>query len=538
MPIPKIRTAVLAYLVITAGTVDAWCQKSPLQLANIVMQRWAGTSEADFAAMFPFREGRDAFSESAQMQFDRIVGLAKVVRESNERAVLLISGVALMENSGDATIQSRGISGFYEAHEEAGRWTLVARVPLEDEGRILAHRLSVRVRPAEGIDVEDRMRVKVEGKNGIAVRLNYRANIRQIRVGKTAAKYLFGGGLLWVDLKAGEAELTVTYSIAVEEGPNDTKSGCFLRKAGHVRNQYFWHPFFDFNSAGDQAEFEIEARIPKEYKLSTSLPQTEHIEGAERVVEGKTVRPTFALTLVYDRDWSVITEQVGRLRLDLFLTLEFKPSPTEVIKEIQSVYSLLSSRFGVPKADYFGIVEARSIWGNGWQFASNQVVVAAGWPRIFSTKDGMPRAFLGHEIGHLWSEGSGPAANFLREGWATYVESLVVEHEFGADAVKDFWAKSAEAYFADYDGKTSILEDESNSGVSYSKGAWVFRMLNEAVGEEAFRRAMTEYSSRSFAHAAGWEVLVECFQRLGRAEDFDARAFLAPWLTEKKCATT
>jgi hypothetical protein len=86
----------------------------------------------------------------------------------------------------------------------------------------------------------------------------------------------------------GEIELTITYSIAVEEGPNETNSGCFLRNAGHVRNQYFWNPFFDFSSAGDQAEFKIQARIPKEYKLSTSLPQTERIEGAERVVDGKT----------------------------------------------------------------------------------------------------------------------------------------------------------------------------------------------------------------------------------------------------------
>ncbi len=533
MRLLRIRATTLAYLVfMTAGTVEAWCQKSPSELASMVRQRWPGASETDFAAVFPFHDGRDAFSESSQAQFDRIGGLAKVVYQSNQQAVLLISGVALMENSGDATIQSRAISGFYQARGDSGQWALVKRIPLEDQGQILAHRLSARVRPAQGIDIEDRMHIKVEGENGFALRLNYRANIQHVKVGNTGVKYLFGGGVLWIQLEAGETELTITYSIEVEEGPNDTNSGCFLRKAGHLRNQYFWHPFFDFNSAGDQAEFEIEARLPKEYKLSTSLPQTEHIEGAERVVEGKTIRPTFALTLVYDKDWSVITEQLGSLRLDLFLTPEFKPGPTAVIREFRSVYSLLSSRFGIPKADYFGIVGARSMSGNGWMFASNQVVVAAGWPRILSTQEEMPRAFLGHEIGHLWTSGSGSAANFLREGWATYVESLVVEQEFGADATKEFWKKSAEAYCADYDGKASILDDESNGGVSYSKGAWIFHMLNEAVGNEAFNRAMTEYSPESLA-GAGWETLAECFQDQ-RVPDFDARAFLTPWLKEKK----
>lgn len=532
MRLSKIRTAILAGLTITITGGDVRCQSSPSELASTVVKRWAGTSETDFAAVFPFREGRDAFSEMAQAQFDRIGGLAKVIQEGDERAVLLISGVPLMENSGDATIESRGFSGFYEARKEGGRWDLTSRIPLDDQGRILAHRLSVRITPADGLDVEDRLRIRVQGNNGFAVRLNYRANVRQVQVDKSAVRYLFGGGLLWVDLKAGESALTITYSIAVEEGPNETNSGCFLRKAGHVRNQYFWHPFFDFTSAGDQAEFEIEARIPKEYKLSTSLPQTEHIEGAERIIVGKTIRPTFALTLVYDRDWKTVTEQVGGLRLQLFLTPEFKPSPAAVVQEFRSVHSLLSSRFGVPKADYFGIVQARSIQGNGWLFASNQVVVAGGWPRIFSTKDGFPRAFLGHEIGHLWTNGSGPAANFLGEGWATYVESLVLANEFGANTVKKFWKKEAEAYFGNYDGKVSILEDEINGGVSYSKGAWVFRMLNEAVGEEAFRKAMTEYSSRSLAQAAGWDVLAECFQRRG-VQGFGARAFLTPWLKEK-----
>src|SRR5262249_35350311 len=209
-----------------------------------------------------------------------------------------------------------------------------------------------------------------------------------------------------------------------------------------------------------------------------------------------------------------------------------RPSPTAVIDEFRSVYSMLSSRFGVPKANYFGIVQARSRQGDGWLFASNQVVVAAGWPRSFSRKDGFPRAFLGHEIGHLWTNGSGAAANFLGEGWATYVESLVLNQEFGEETVRQFWKKEAESYFQDYEGKASILEDENNSGVAYSKGAWIFRMLEEAVGTAAFQQAMKEYSTRSLGKAAGWEVLAECFDKQG-IQGFDARAFLEPWLKGK-----
>jgi hypothetical protein len=88
-----------------------------------------------------------------------------------------------------------------------------------------------------------------------------------------------------------ETELTIRYSIEVERGPQDTNSGCFLENAGHLRNQYFWHPFFGFDPVGAWADFHIEVRIPKEYRVSTSIPQTERVVGGERIIEGKTIQP-------------------------------------------------------------------------------------------------------------------------------------------------------------------------------------------------------------------------------------------------------
>jgi len=199
------------------------------------------------------------------------------------------------------------------------------------------------------------MRVRVKGSKGFAVRLNHAAQVEAVA---GSARYFFGGGLLWADVAEGDRELTVKYSIEVEEGPNATNSGCFLNKAGHARNQYFWHPFFDFKSSGDLADFEVEIRIPKEFRASTSLGQTERVEGAERIIHAKTGRPTFALTLVYDRDWKVESQSFGQVRLETFLTPEFQPNVEAIRNEFRSVYTLLSERFGGPKGGYFGVVEA------------------------------------------------------------------------------------------------------------------------------------------------------------------------------------
>jgi hypothetical protein len=404
-------------------------------------------------------------------------------------------------------------------------------VPLEEQGQILSQKLAVQVRPADGIDVQDEMQIRVKTQNGFAMRLNYRAQLRSVQANNLQAKYQFGGGLLWVDLPPGPTVIRLEYSIAVEEGPNETNSGAFLRQAGHIRNQYFWHPFFDFGSAGDQATFEIKATIPSAYSLSTSLPQNESIVGGNRVVVARTIRPTFALSLTYDRNWQIVNEPVGPLNLELFLSPTFKPAPQSVVKEFRSVYTLLSDRFGTPDAMYFGVVQDQSIAGNGWLFASNQVVVAGGWPRVFSRSEGFPRAFFGHEIGHLWTNGAGPAANFLGEGWATYVESLVLGQEYETATVRRFWRQEAESYFQEQEGKASILTDNSNSGVSYSKGAWIFHMLSGILGEEAFDRGMMEYSRRSLKQAAGWEILADCLQK--QTSTVDVHTFLKPWLSEK-----
>jgi aminopeptidase N len=197
------------------------------------------------------------------------------------------------------------------------------------------------------------------------------------------------------------------------------------------------------------------------------------------------------------------------------------------------VHSLLASRFGEPGGGYLAIVQLRADSQKGWHFNSNQGVFSGGSSASPSTKEPSPQASLGHEIGHLWTQGAGPAASFLREGWATYVESMVLQQEFGAATVQRFWKEHAHEYFQDYDGKRSILEDQYNSNLNYDKGSWVYRMIEEAVGRDGFTKAMTRYSRRSLAGEATWEVLAECFQELG-TPDWNARAFLLPWLKEKR----
>jgi hypothetical protein len=236
--------------------------------------------------------------------------------------------------------------------------------------------------------------------------------------------------------------------------------------------------------------------------------------------------------MAYDREWDVVTERAGGVRLELFATRAFRPEPAAIAAEFRRVHALLAGRFGEPGGGYIAVVQLRGDRGDRWHFNSNQGVFAAGSPGYFSVKEKDPSANLAHEIGHFWTNGSGPAANFLREGWATYVEGLALADEFGVETARLFWRQHARKYFDHYDGKMAIWESGNGTDLNYDKGSWIFRMIEEAVGREAFDRALTEFSRSSLGGSAGWEVLADALERQHVAE-FDARAFLLPWLKEK-----
>ena len=505
-------------------------QTSPQSLADVVIQQWTGGSAAGFSAVYPFPQGRDLLSGLIREKMERVKGLATAVRTAEDSAVLLLSGVPLTGNSGDDTSLGSRFSGPYEARLENGQWQLKRVIPLQDLGQLLSHDIRVSVQPGSGVDVLDRMTVRTAGVNGFAARLNHRAELRRVEAAGRPLAHRFGGGLLWLDLPAGQTEVTLDYHLPVETVPGN--SSCLQEAFGHIRNQYWWHPFFGFDNPSDQAAFHIELRIPKAYRATTSLPQIERVQGDTRIVEGRTVQPTPALSLAYDREWQGASEQAGKIRLDLFLTPAFRPEPAAVAQEFRQVHADLAARFGDPAGGYLAIVQLRGDPGNYWHFNSNQAVFAAGSPGYVSRMDNRPNANLGHEIGHAWTRGMGPAANFLNEGWATYVESLVLQREFGAAGESRFWQSHAQQYFQRYDGKISILEDVDNTNLNYDKGAWIFRMLEQAVGSEAFAKAMTQYSRRSLAGAGDWQALADCFQEQN-VPGFDARQFLLPWLKER-----
>ncbi len=136
------------------------------------------------------------------------------------------------------------------------------------------------------------------------------------------------------------------------------------------------------------------------------------------------------------------------------------------------------------------MAEQRDLGEGGFRYRTNDLVVAATGRRqatydLRRDSASAPNAPLAHEVSHGWTmQATGPAANFLREGWATYCEWMFVGTQYGPQVETDIWQTAYNYYFlGGHNGVRSILGNPDNGSIHYVKGAWILHMLEEAMGQ-------------------------------------------------------
>lgn len=505
---------------------------TPEALADLVANRFAAGPPEAFERVFPFAPGREFVAEASQRNATRHAGLAKVLQQDEDEALLLLSGYTTRGHSGVETLLSQAYSDFYRAARRGDRWILTERLPLDAESRIVTQQLDVTIVPGERLQVKDTLAVLVTGNRGFAARLDHAAEISGVTVDGRSVEALFAGGLLWVPMTPDrQATLTVTYDLALPDDPDSWLSYA-LPKSGFIRDQALWHPVLNYNTPADRASFGITARIPATFHLSTSVTQEVVIADGWRVARARTRESIAGLSLAYDSEWSPYVIEADGLRLEAFVASGFQPGQTQLDAVFQRTFRVLTSAFGPPRAgDYFAVVQRREAPSSGWHMLSNAAMITGrnGGPTTSTAP--ASRAFVAHELAHRWTAPTGPGAMLLMEGWATFAESLVLADEFGPEVERAFWQSQRQAYHrGGFEGTQSILGDTTNGGIAYSKGAWIFRMLRDDLGQAAFDRGMRAYLDISADQDTGVAAFAHA---LSSASGRNVTALLRPWLEER-----
>ena len=282
----------------------------------------------------------------------------------------------------------------------------------------------------------------------------------------------------------------------------------------------------------------VTVTIPAAYRLTTTVPQTESVERGVRTVRGQATYPQFLAALIYDRDWVPTSRTIavgqGTIRLETFTTPAFRFSADTMATILAREYRLLTARFGEPRGvtHYFAVIEDRQLHGGGFMVRMNDAVVSGDHAMFLDETALGPGYAYAHEISHLWTmNASGPAANFLREGWATYAEALMLGDVYGPALENAAWERASTGYFAGdrFEGKASILGNPDNGRIHYTKGSWILHSLNRTLGDSVFDRGMREYIARAGYGPDGYEELIAA---MSHAAGRDMTAFIMPWLTE------
>lgn len=504
-------------------------QNSLNKVINLIDSAFQKNNVENFNSVVPLPDVQEFYAAVIDEKLKKVAGKSRVIRADKDSAYVFLSGVLLYGNSGDETNYSSNYTGIYKFERLGGSWKLSHRINIDRSNQIKAHHINLAITPGKSVKVSDTLSLDINDSFGFATKLNHNAKLEKLLLNGAKVDFSFTGGLLWVNAKVKKNQkLIINYAINVEKEEKDKNSGYFDDTFGHLRNQYFWHPFFSFSSPNDRAHFTLHCTIPKAYHLATSLPQKESINGDLRVIEAKSEHPTFGLSIYYDKDWEVTTFKKDQIDLVVYATKDFLPTKELLYAEFSKNYDTLQKHFGKPLSNYIGIVQDRT-GGNGWKNRSNSIVVAGEKGSTLITDKPNPRATFGHEIAHGWTSPTGPATNFLSEGWATYAESILLSAVYGDSIVNKFFKSQQQNYIkGKYNGNSSLWDDYSNSGVSYYKGSWLFYMLAHQLGKKNLSLTMEKFIK------SGDQSIQSFTKQLSSIAGKDMEPFLYSWLKSKE----
>ncbi len=496
---------------------------------TLIDSAFKNNNAEDFNRLIALKNIREVHATAIAQNILKVPGKSKVISVNADTAYVMLSGLFLFGNSGDETNFSNYYTGIYKLKLINGIWQVKDKIQIDRANQIKKQHISAIFSPGKGIKVSDTLMIDVKDPIGFAVKLNHKAQITKLLLNQSVVDFTFSGGLLYVKApQKSKQQLVVDYIIDVEQDENDKNSGYFSEAYGHMRNQYYWHPFFSFSSANDRADFSLRCRIPKAYHLATSLPQQDQVIGDYRIITAKSGNPTFGLSVYYDRNWEVDAIKIGDLSLSVYAAKDFSPNKELLRSHFSKYYDTLQKHFGKPIGNYLGIVQDRS-GGNGWKNRSNDMVVAGQSGSYLITDQPNPRAIFGHEVAHGWTSPTGPATNFLMEGWATYAESFMLSSVYGDSIVAKFFKSQKQNYLnGKFEGEKSLWDDYSNSGVSYSKGAWLFYILENQLGKDKLALVM-----RNFI-ASGKQTIQSFIAETSKVAKVDMEPFLMSWLKSKE----
>jgi len=414
---------------------------------------------------------------------------------------------------------------------------LSAAVPAQAARPGIRHHLTVTLDPAgHRLTAEDQIDVPASGLSQIEFHLAGHLTIQSVTLNGSKGDYDFDAGRLRISLPREQTvgRLQINYGgrfdDPVPDAPLNTDNPGF-GVTGTIQAQGTmllagagWYP----ESQGWTEAFDLTVNAPEGVVAVTSGNALGHVTRKGRTLSRWSLDQDLRGLSLVAGPYEVTTRKFGEVTAATYFTAPLEHLANDYLEATGRYLQLYQALFGPYAFSQFAVVE--NFFPTGYGFPSftllGQRVLQL--PFIIHTS-------LGHEIAHCWW-GNGvlvdPSQGNWSEGLTTYVADYLYKERRGQGQDQRLqWLRNfAGLVNANNDFPLSRFTgrtDPVTRTVGYDKGAMVFHMLRQIVGDADFWQSLRDIYARHRFEAIAWSDIQAAFeQRSGRS----LKRFFQQWV--------
>jgi hypothetical protein len=404
------------------------------------------------------------------------------------------------------------------------------------------HDLSVRILPeGQTLTAVDTLALHPNGSENIVLVLSPEATVREVTLEGRPIRHAGEPGRLTISIPEAFRNRGLSLAIRyggkfrdqVPDNPVNTENPGY-GVAGTISSQGVflsggagWYP--DLEQPGT-ATFTLKVEAPAGWEAITSGRRESHGKcDAGNCSSWVTPYPLPSLTLTAGH-YRVSEVNAGKIPVYAYFYPESENLAGTYLTAARDYLSLYQKLFGNYPFEKFAVVE--NFFPTGYGFPS--------WTLLGSTVIKLPfivRTSLGHEIAHSWW-GNGVWVDYSRGNWAegltTYVADYLYKEQESEEEAREYRINILRNYatlvppgegfpLAQFTSRTSAL----SQAIGYGKGAMVFHMARQLIGNEAFWAGLREVAQTRLFKNTSWEAFAKAFGEMGKR---DMGPFFRQWV--------
>ncbi|TVP79548.1 M1 family aminopeptidase [Thioalkalivibrio sp.] len=332
-----------------------------------------------------------------------------------------------------------------------------------------------------------------------------------------------GAGRYRVELPA-DSWVTVSWGGTLPDG-DPMRSRLFLTAAGgFLPEGTDWYPRFEQESFA----LRLEARVPEGQRFVATGSLRGEPVSSDGHYSAVHEHPRTDAVVVVTGPWVERSLETNGVQVRTLFRDDLDAAHAQNYLEHSAEYlRMFSERAGPYPYDSFTI--AATPMPVGYAFPGFTVLGERVIPLPF-----IPRTSLAHELMHNWW-GTGVRIDYATGNWSEALTTYMADYHL--DELRGEGRSTRHRWLLDL-AWLPVEEDRpleafrggnqgANRIVGYNRGALLFHMLRERIGDEAFDAGTRKIADRHMFDVAGWEDLIRAFSD---AAGRDLDSFFTPWL--------